>query len=186
MPLSLPGCLQYPPVVLSPEGFPGLPRVVVLSCSVLPYLDIPLGRLMSCGRHLLVSQLPLLPVVFLSPSLRMPSVCFGLLGLWLLFPASRGTASMGKEYDGPLGASSPCPWLGVASWGSVRPGLAGLDSRVGIPLPRLAVLSRRRLDVLLPLFPVGYAAVWGAGGCGCGRLLYALRRLLGLGFIHFS
>jgi len=109
----------------------------------------------SCGRHLLVSQLPLLPDVFTSPSLRLSFVCFGLPRLWLLLPTFGGAASLVNEYDGPLGASSPCPWLGVEPWGSVRPGLAGLDSRVGIPLPRLVVLSRRHPDFLLPLFPSG-------------------------------
>ena len=110
---------------------------------------------MSCGRHLLMSQMPLLPVVFSSPSLRLPSFYFGLPWLWLLLPAFGGAALVGQEYDGPLGASSPRPWSGVAPWGSVRPGLDVLDSRVGVPLPCLDGLSRRRSDFLVPHFPVG-------------------------------
>ena len=118
---------------------------------------------------MLVSQLPLMPVIFLSPSLRLPFVCFGLPLVWLLLSALSGAASRGQESDGLLGASSPCPWLGVAPWGVMRPGVDGIDSRVLIPLPRLAVLPRRRLDFLQPLFRFGrrFGGREGGGLGGC-------------------
>ena len=54
-----------------------------------------------------------------------------------MLPASIEAVAVGQEYDGPLRASSPRLWLGVAPWGSVRPGIVGLYSRLGVPLPCL-------------------------------------------------